>query len=179
MGEISQAVPNLLERDFHSDAPNQKWVTDLCEFQIPAGKVFLLPIVDCFDGMVVSWSIGTSANAELVNSMLDNAVTCLKRGERPIIHSDRGYHYRWSGRISRMNESGLTRSMSRKGCSPYNAACEGFFGLVKTECSTHGPGMMLLWLSSFKSLMHISDGGTKIGSRWFRAQEAHLATDRV
>lgn len=69
----------------------------------------------------------------LVNSMLDNAVACLKPGERPIVHSYRSFHYRWPGWISRMNASGLTTSMSRKGCSPDNAACEGFFGLVKTE----------------------------------------------
>lgn len=94
LGEISPAVPNLLERDFHADKPNQKWLTDLCEFQIPAGKVYLSPMVDCFDGMVVSWTIGTSPNAELVNTMLDNAVACLGNRDRPIVHSDRGCHYR-------------------------------------------------------------------------------------
>ena len=83
--------------------------------------------------MVVSWTIGTSPNAELVNTMLDSAVACLRNEEHPIIHSDRGCHYRWPGWISRMDAARLKRSMSRKGCSPDNAACEGFFGLVKTE----------------------------------------------
>ena len=69
LGEISPAVPNWLERDFNAQKPNQKWVTDICEFQIPAGKVYLSPIIDCFDGMVVSWTIGTSPNAELVNTI--------------------------------------------------------------------------------------------------------------
>ena len=133
LGESSPPVPNLIERNFHADQPNQKWVTDLCEFQISAGKIYLSPIVDCFDGMVVSWTIGTSPNAELVNTMLDSAVACLRNEEHPIIHSDRGCHYRWPGWISRMDAARLKRSMSRKGCSPDNAACEGFFGLVKTE----------------------------------------------
>src|SRR5690554_5120030 len=81
LGEISPAVPNLLARDFHADKPNEKWVTDLTEFQIPAGKVYLSPILDCFDGLVVSWSIGTSPDAELVNSMLDEGAACLSEDE--------------------------------------------------------------------------------------------------
>ena len=133
LGEISPAVPNLLERDFHAEKPNEKWLTDITEFHIPAGKVYLSPVVDCFDGMAVSWTIGTSPDAELVNTMLDGAIACLSPGEHPVIHTDRGCHYRWPGWIARMETAGLTRSMSRKGCSPDNAACEGFFGTLKSE----------------------------------------------
>ncbi|NCU26715.1 IS3 family transposase [Candidatus Nomurabacteria bacterium] len=132
-GEISPAVENVVARDFHAGAPNTKWLTDLTEFHIPAGKVYLSPIIDCFDGMVVSWTIGTSPDAELVNTMLDEAICNLTYGEHPIVHSDRGCHYRWPGWISRMGNSGLTRSMSKKGCSPDNSACEGFFGRLKNE----------------------------------------------
>ena len=110
-----------------------KWLTDITEFRLPAGKVYLSPIVDCFDGLVVSWTIGTSPNSELVTSMLDAAILCLAEGERPVVHSDRGAHYRWPGWISRMSDAHLTRSMSKKGCSPDNAACEGFFGRLKNE----------------------------------------------
>jgi len=132
-GEISPAVENMVSRDFHADAPNTKWLTDLTEFHIPAGKVYLSPIIDCFDGMVVSWTIGTSPDAELVNTMLEDAICNLTTGEHPIVHSDRGCHYRWPGWISRMENAGLTRSMSKKGCSPDNSACEGFFGRLKNE----------------------------------------------
>ena len=132
-GEISPAVENVVARDFHADAPNSKWLTDLTEFHIPAGKVYLSPIIDCFDGMAVSWTIGTSPDAELVNTMLDDAICNLTDGEHPIVHSDRGCHYRWPGWISRMENAGLTRSMSNKGCSPDNSACEGFFGRLKNE----------------------------------------------
>lgn len=132
-GEISEAVPNLLNRNFKAESPNQKWLTDITEFHIPAGKVYLSPIIDCFDGLPVSWTIGTSPSAELVNTMLDIAIENLPIGAHPIIHSDRGSHYRWPGWISRMNEAGLTRSMSKKGCSPDNAACEAFFGRLKNE----------------------------------------------
>ena len=132
-GEISPAVPNLLQRNFHAEKPNQKWLTDITAFHIPAGKVYLSPIIDCFDGLPVSWSIGTSPDAALVNTMLDTAIATLQEGERPIVHSDRGAHYRWPGWIERMKQAHLIRSMSRKACSPDNAACEGFFGRTKNE----------------------------------------------
>jgi transposase InsO family protein/transposase-like protein len=134
LGEISPAPENIINRDFQASAPNEKWLTDITEFQIPAGKVYLSPIIDCFDGMVVSWTIGTSPDAELVNTMLDAAIeTVAETTERPVVHSDRGGHYRWPGWLSRMSDANLTRSMSRKACSPDNAACEGFFGRLKNE----------------------------------------------
>ena len=134
LGEISPAPENLINRDFQAAAPNEKWLTDITEFQIPAGKVYLSPMIDCFDGLVISWTIGTHPNAELVNTMLDAAIeTVAQSNHRPIIHSDRGAHYRWPGWLARVGEAKLIRSMSRKGCSPDNAACEGFFGRLKTE----------------------------------------------
>ena len=133
LGEISPAVPNEIQRDFHADKPNKKWLTDITEFKIGEEKIYLSPIIDCFDGMPITWTVGTSPNAELVNTMLDNAIALLKGNEHPIVHSDRGCHYRWPGWIQRMDEAGLTRSMSKKGCSPDNSACEGFFGRMKNE----------------------------------------------
>lgn len=132
-GETSPEVDNIIERNFHADKPNKKWLTDITEFHIPAGKVYLSPIIDFFDGLPVSWTIGTAPNAELVNSMLDEAILSLNDKEHPIIHSNRGAHYRWPGWIERMERAGLTRSMSKKGCSPDNSACEGFFGRLKNE----------------------------------------------
>ena len=80
-GEEMPAADNLIERNFHADAPNVKWLTDITEFAIPAGKIYLSPIIDCFDGLVVSWTIGTSPNAEMVNSMLDRATKTVKGGD--------------------------------------------------------------------------------------------------
>lgn len=124
LGEISPAAPNLINRDFHAEEPNEKWLTDMTEFRLPAGKVYLSPIIDCFDGMAVTWAIGTSPSARLVNFMLDGAISQLREGEQPIPHSDRDGHYRWPGWIQRMRAAGLRRSMSAKGCSSDNAACE-------------------------------------------------------
>lgn len=69
LGEISSAPENLINRDFHAVAPNEKWLTDITEFQIPAGKVYLSPMIDCFDGLVISWTIGTRTDPDLVNTI--------------------------------------------------------------------------------------------------------------
>ena len=97
--------------------------------------------------MCVAWTQSTSPNAELVNSMPDAAAPKLPEGEHPVSHSDRGRHYRWPGWIERCKRYGITRPMSKKGCSPDNSAMEGFFGRLKVEFfygrdwsgwSTHG-----------------------------------------
>lgn len=138
LGELGAAPENLVDRHFQAAAPNQQWLTDITEFQLPAGKVYLSPMIDCFDGLVVSWSISTRPDAELVNTMLDAAIeTIADSPDRPVVHSDRGAHYRWPGWLCRIRDARLIRSMSRKGCSADNAACEGFFGRLKNEMYYH------------------------------------------
>lgn len=88
VGEVTPAAPNLLQRDFHATVPNTKGLTDIIEFSIPAGKVYLSPIVDCFDGFIVSWTIGTSPSSSLANEMLEQATDTLKEDEHLILHSD-------------------------------------------------------------------------------------------
>lgn len=58
LGEIRPGPENIINRDFHAGSPNEKWLTDITEFQMPAGKVYTSPMIDCFDGLVVSWTIG-------------------------------------------------------------------------------------------------------------------------
>jgi len=154
LGEISPAPENIINRNFQATAPNEKWLTDISEFQIPAGKVYLSPMIDCFDGMIISWAIGTSPDAELANTMLDAAIETVAAGtDRPIVHSDRGAHYRWPGWLSRIGNANLIRSMSRKACSPDNAACEGFFGRLKAEMFYAGD-----WRSTtIEQFIHVLD----------------------
>ena len=132
-GEISPAVPNIINRDFHADMPNLKWLTDITEFAIPEGKIYLSALVDCFDGFLPCWNISTHPDSKLVNDMLDRAVCNLEHNDHPVVHTDRGCQYRWPGWIDRMEKAGLVRSMSKKGCSPDNSACEGLFGRLKNE----------------------------------------------
>ena len=132
-GEISPEVPDLYKHDFKADKPYEKTVTDITEFSLRDGKVYLSPMIDLYDGCPINWKIGTSPNKELTNSMLIEFHNIIPCDAKPIIHSDRGCHYRIPDWINMMEEFEYTRSMSRKGCSPDNAACEGFFGILKRE----------------------------------------------
>lgn len=138
-GEASPAPPNLpLLPDgthlFRAPRPNELWVTDVTEFRLPSGaRCHLSPVIDCFDGRPVAWSVGPRPTAALANSSLELACATLSPGEAPVVHSDRGGHYRWPGWVAICEAHGLTRSMSRKGTSGDNARAEGFFGLLKRE----------------------------------------------
>ena len=127
-----------MNRDFHAANPNELWVTDITEFSIPAGKVYLSPVIDCHDGMPVAWTIGTSPNAALANGMLRDACATLKPGETPIIHSDlagfvvkpgNGSGSWWlavSHVVSRLNVPGYLRVCScRSRCSLSHVSLEG------------------------------------------------------
>lgn len=136
-GEISDAPDNLVKRDFHADAPNKLWLSDITEFGVPPGKCYLSPVLDCFDGKLASWAVSASPDAELANACLESACAQLAPGEHPVIHTDRGCRYRWPGWLSPCDENGLVRSMSRKACPPDNSAMEGFFGRLKNEFFFH------------------------------------------
>ena len=134
-GEVSEHPGNKVGQDFEAGLPNFLWLTDVTQFSIPAGKLYLSPVLDCFDGAIVSWTTSTSPNAEMANSMLRAALDTTTDHERRhlVIHSDCGCHYRWPEWIGICEEAGIARSMSRKGCSPDNSRMEGFFGTMKTE----------------------------------------------
>lgn len=158
-GKISEAPENIV-RIFHTVASNQPWLADITEFSIPASNVRLSPIIDCFDGMRISWSQSTSPNAELVNTILDAAAYTLTEGENSISHSGRGCHYRCPGWIERCKRYGITRSMSKKGCHPNNSAMEGFFGHLKVEFF-YGLGKVGRSEISWMRSMSIFIGATK------------------
>jgi len=131
-GEMGDEIENVIHRDFYSDEPYKKALTDITEFALSDGKVYLSPLIDCYNGLPITWTIGTSPSTELTNLMLDNAFKIIGKSNL-LIHSDRGFHYRLDCWTSRMNKYGYQRSMSKKGCSPDNSACEGFFGTIKNE----------------------------------------------
>lgn len=133
LGEITPEADNIILRDFHAKHPYEMLLTNVTEFALMHGKLYLSVMIDCFDGMVVGWKIGSRANADLVNIMLNRVIADLPESCHPTVHLDRGCHYRWTGWIERMKKAGLTRSMFKKGCSPDSAACEGFFGWLKND----------------------------------------------
>ena len=169
----------MLNSNFHADKPNEKWLTDITEFSLPCGKVYLSPIIDCFDGMPVSWTIGLNRDANPVNQMLDKAIATLGENQKPIIHSGRGCHYRWLGWIERMERSGLIRSMSKKCCSPNNSACEGFFGRLKNEMFMAEDGMALHSKNSLQFSMTAFTGMPKSESKRVLVGEVRYNTGRL
>lgn len=134
-GGCSPAPENLLRRDFHAREPGQRWLADITKTKAADGRICLSPVLDCFDGRIVAYSAGRRADAELANSSLSRAIATLGADARPIVHSDRGGHYRRPEWISIMQERKLARSMSAKGCGPHSSAMEGFFGRMKTEAT--------------------------------------------
>ena len=145
---MSPAPENLINRDFQATTPNEKLLTDITEFHIPAGKVYLSPIIDCFDGLIIGWSIGTKPDAELVNKMLDAALeTVTGRDEWPIVHSDRSAHYCWPGWLSRISDAKFVRSMSRRRVPQITLRAKAFRNAENRVLFSGAIGMTPLWSS--------------------------------
>jgi transposase InsO family protein len=132
-GPIGKAAPNLLERNFETSKPNQKWVTDVTEFNIKGEKVYLSPILDLYNQEIISYEIADRPQISMVSTMLKNAFKRLKQNEQPMIHSDQGWQYRMGLYQQALKEQGITQSMSRKGNCLDNAVMENWFGIMKTE----------------------------------------------
>ncbi|OSI16520.1 transposase [Neisseria dentiae] len=133
-GEVGKTAPNILQRHFKAGQPNEKWVTDVTEFDVGGEKVYLSPIMDLFNGEIVSYRIQTRPTFDLVGRMLKGALEKLRPSEKPILHSDQGWQYQMHAYQRQLKDSGLVQSMSRKGNCLDNAAMESFFGTLKSEC---------------------------------------------
>lgn len=127
---------NILNRDFHADAPNKKWLTDVTEFKYYNGleikKLYLSAILDLYDKRIVAYKIMESNNNELVFSTFDEAVA-LNPGARPLFHSDRGFQYTNKVFHQKLVDAGMQQSMSRAGKCIDNSPMEGYWGILKSE----------------------------------------------
>lgn len=132
-GEIGAVAPNLLQRDFSSTRPLQKWATDITEFRVRDKKLYLSPVIELFNGEIISYSLSESPNFKQVADMLKGAFAKLGTQERPILHSDQGWQYQMRKYQQMLNEKGIRQSMSRKGNCLDNAVIENFFGIIKSE----------------------------------------------
>lgn len=127
---------NVLNRNFHADAPNEKWLTDVTEFKYYEGtvvkKLYLSAILDLYDRRIAAYQIRESNNNELVFSTLDEAIA-LNPDARPLFHSDRGFQY--TNRIfhQKLIDAGMKQSMSRVGRCIDNGPMEGYWGILKSE----------------------------------------------
>lgn len=132
-GEVGRTAPNILHRDFTTTGPNQKWATDVTQINIRDRKLYLSPILDMYNGEIISYSISSSPNLKMVMGMLHKAFRKVKDTDGTIMHSDQGWHYQHRRYQQTLKEHGITQSMSRKGNCLDNSMMENFFGLMKTE----------------------------------------------
>jgi len=133
VGEVGKAAPNLLERDFAATAPNQKWVTDVTEFTVAGSKLYLSPLIDLFNGEVISYTLRSAPKLTLVMDMLEPALKRIQGRAQPVIHSDQGWHYRHHSYRRAIVDHGAVQSMSRRGNCLDNAVAENFFSHLKQE----------------------------------------------
>lgn len=131
---VLHKYPNLLNRDFHADKPNQKWVTDISYIHTKQGVLYLSIIRDLYDNSIVAYKTGTEQNINLVLSTIRAAKKKEKVTAELQLHSDQGFQYTSHGYFKLTQSYGITPSMSRRG-NPYdNALAENFFSILKTEC---------------------------------------------
>lgn len=132
-GEVGRIAPNLMNREFSAQRPNQKWVTDVTEFNVLGQKLYLSPVLDLYNGEIVAYQMNTRPVFELVSGMLRKALAKLGKQDKPMLHSDQGWQYQMDAYRRLLSQSGLTQSMSRKANCYDNAAMESFFGTLKSE----------------------------------------------
>ena len=133
-GDYLHRYPNLLNRDFKADRPNQKWVTDISYIKTQQGILYLSVIRDLYDNSIVAYKTGTEQNINLVLSTIKSAKRKEKVTAELQLHSDQGFQYTSPAYFNLTKSYGITPSMSRRG-NPYdNAMAENFFSILKTEC---------------------------------------------
>lgn len=145
-GEHGRIAPNILTRNFKALQPNQKWATDVTEFNVSGKKLYLSPIIDLFNQEIISYELSERPNFNQVVAMLKKSFKKLKDQDNLILHSDQGWQYQMKRYQQLLKEKGIVQSMSRKGNCLDNAIIENFFGILKSE---------LFYIKKFNSVNHL------------------------
>lgn len=132
-GEIGKVAPNILNREFNTDAPYTKLTTDVTEFNVCNEKVYLSPVLDMYNNEIISYSVSLRPNFAQTKEMLKGLFECLPENSKPILHSDQGWQYQMKEFQRLLREHNITQSMSRKGNCLDNSVMENFFGRLKVE----------------------------------------------
>ncbi len=136
MGQQIHRYENLLNRDFHADRPNSKWVTDISYIHTGQGVLYLSMIRDLYDNSIVAYK---TAESQTINLVLDSIRLAVKQEKKQAavrlqFHSDQGFQYTSQAYFNLTKEYGITPSMSRRGNCYDNALAENFFSILKSEC---------------------------------------------
>ena len=134
LGQQLHKYDNLLNRDFHSERPNSKWVTDISYIHTEQGVLYLSMIRDLYDNSIVAYKTASSQTVNLVLDTIRLAVKKEKVAGGLRLHSDQGFQYTSQAYFNLTKEYGIVPSMSRRGNCYDNAMAENFFGILKTEC---------------------------------------------
>ena len=148
-GQMGRIAPNILARDFAAAQPNEKWVTDVTEFNVGGAKLYLSPIMDLYNGEIVAYETAKRPLLKMVEKMLMSAFKRLGPSDKPILHSDQGWQYRMPQYRRCLGSRAITQSMSRKGNCHDNASMESFFGTLKSE---------FFYLNTFSSIEELQVG---------------------
>lgn len=147
-GEQGKIAQNVLQRNFKAEQPNQKWATDITEFNVKGKKLYLSPVIDLFNREIISYELSERPNFEQVINMLKKSFKKLGKNTELILHSDQGWQYQMKQYQRLLKDKGITQSMSRKGNCLDNAIIENFFGIIKSE---------LFYLEKFRSVNHLKE----------------------
>ncbi len=130
-----QTAENILNRDFTSSKPNEKWLTDITEFKIigSSRKLYLSAIIDLFDNSIVAYRMGMSNNNHLVFKTFDDALKRFPNAQKILFHSDRGFQYTNRKFKKKLDNNCFIQSMSRVGKCIDNGPMESFWGTLKSE----------------------------------------------
>jgi transposase InsO family protein len=130
---LGEVAPNELDRNFQTNQPNEKWATDVTEFNVGGQKLYLSPVIDLYNGEIVAYQTSRRPVLEMVQTMLGKAFARLNTGDTPMLHSDQGWHYRHADYKRLLAKHAVTQSMSRPATCLDNAVMESFFAVLKTE----------------------------------------------
>ncbi len=143
--KVGRIAPNTLERNFYTDAPNHKWVTDITEFKSFGKKLHVSPVLDLYNGEIITYIIGSRPIYSLVSETLEKTLERLPENHQLLMHSDQGWHYQIIRYVRTLQSRATVQSMSRKGNCYDNAVIENSFGIMKSE---------FLYIKEFEGVEH-------------------------
>lgn len=132
-GEVGKTADNIIGRDFNASRPNQKWTTDVSQFNFSWGKCYLSPILDMYNDEIISYNLSLHPNFAQVIDMLNKAFNKYDDLSGLVFHSDQGWQYQHYLYQEKLRSKGIVQSMSRKGNCYDNSIMESFFGTLKNE----------------------------------------------
>ena len=132
-GEVGKIADNIINRDFSTEKPLEKWTTDVSQFNLPWGKCYFSPILDMNTNEIISYNLSLHPNMEQIKDMLHKAFERFPSVQGLIMHSDQGWQYQHMTYRNELQQHGIIQSMSRKGNCYDNCVMETFFGRLKNE----------------------------------------------